>query len=74
MNNNVLHCPHLGVKFNTIFSSKKYVKDLNVNHETSVAVFNISNSDIKEMDLRRVIVNEVGYPEREIGSIHFSTK
>ncbi|HIF14424.1 MAG TPA: hypothetical protein EYQ86_03485 [Bacteroidetes bacterium] len=73
MNNDVLHCPHLGVKFKTIFSSKDYVKNIDVNTVTSVAKFDISKPEIGEIDLRTVIVDEIGYPEAEIGSILFKT-
>ena len=74
MNNSVLMCPHLGVKFKKVFSSKEYVTNVDVNQETSIASIKISDSKIKEEDFRNVIVNEVGYPEAEIGRIQFNTE
>ena len=73
MNNSVLMCPHLSVKFKKVFSSKEYVTGVDVNQETSMASIEISDSKIQEVDLREVIVNEIGYPEAEIGSIQFNT-
>jgi len=74
MNNSVLMCPHLSVKFKKIFSSKDYVKGIIVNHETSISSIEISDSKIQETELRSVIVNEIGYPEAEIGSIQFNDR
>ena len=72
MNNDVLHCPHLGVKFEKVFSAKEYVKNLEVNRKTSVANFELIDNEVKEDKLRAVIVNEVGYPEAVIGTISFT--
>ena len=74
MNNSVLMCPHLGVKFKKVFSSKEYVTNVDVNQETSIASIEISDSKIQKTDLREIIINEIGYPEAEIGRIQFNTE
>jgi hypothetical protein len=65
-----LHCPFLGPRFESRFTELTSVDSVHLDTKNSIGLLYMADGfDISDEDIADIVVNKVGYPEREIKAI-----